>query len=770
MKKQFLSKLILLSMIVSIINSPVGANAEWKKDSNGWWNTEGNSWSTGWRQIDNKWYYFNPQTGYMKTGWINDNGTWYYSDASGAMKTGWINDNGTWYYSDSSGAMKTGWINDNSTWYYSDASGAMKTGWINDNGKWYFTSESGAMQTGVVNIDNQVYCLSSNGEMLTGNVTIEGKVYTFDESGKNIDVNPPSVNKTFVKDESGVIKEQDKSASSNKDENSIVKEDNSSKDTSSEKDNNSSTSHKNSSSSSNNANITIDKIETVKNGVIKVYLNKATTTALTKDDFYITCKIDNDMTIISVENSTGENKNKVYTLNTSYYRDNTYTLHVKLPSGKTIEKDFESREDCPIITQQSIKRTSNESAEFYYVSDAEGTLHYILQEDSKVRSLNLSNSIPTEEEIISSGNKEKMKVNENTIKIDGLEENKSYKIYYVAEDVDGKATTVKSENIDFYIPSDNVTSDYSIENAKAYNYIDKNDIFESKYWITFELNKATENPITIDDISLSCPQGPASVGKIETIDNKTYNLYFKEGTIPFSNNTYSLKVNINGNTIEKGVYIDLDAPLINIENISRTTSSAVEIELKAGESGKIYYSILDNVEQDTSAKDPTDIYDHGYQKEISYGTNYITIEDDSIETGKYIGIASEDENGNRMQYFIYKQIPEYIENDDNNEDVEEKLKITDIEYGVEQGWMFNEPYVIVTFNKDVDSYSIDNSLTEITNLSGGKGMYTLTDPASNKVKISITNGLKMNAGEHRIILYIGDEKITYDFTTDTVLG
>lgn len=29
-----------------------------EKDSYGWWNKEGNSWSLGWKDIDRKWYYF----------------------------------------------------------------------------------------------------------------------------------------------------------------------------------------------------------------------------------------------------------------------------------------------------------------------------------------------------------------------------------------------------------------------------------------------------------------------------------------------------------------------------------------------------------------------------------------------------------------------------------------------------------------------------------------------------------------------------------------
>jgi len=76
-------KLISLGIIASSISilPLTGASAEWKQDSNGWWNTEGSSYSVGWKQIDSKWYYFN-NNGYMVTNTevngykIDNNGVW----------------------------------------------------------------------------------------------------------------------------------------------------------------------------------------------------------------------------------------------------------------------------------------------------------------------------------------------------------------------------------------------------------------------------------------------------------------------------------------------------------------------------------------------------------------------------------------------------------------------------------------------------------------------------------------------------------------------
>ena len=78
----------------------------WKSDDTGWWyQYNGGSWATGWKNIDGKDYYFNDK-GYMQTGWVQgSDGKWYYLGADGAMVTGtqsidgktWnFDENGVW--------------------------------------------------------------------------------------------------------------------------------------------------------------------------------------------------------------------------------------------------------------------------------------------------------------------------------------------------------------------------------------------------------------------------------------------------------------------------------------------------------------------------------------------------------------------------------------------------------------------------------------------------------------------------------------------------
>lgn len=124
MKNLKLKKLVavVLAAITIATVAPVGASAAWKQDSNGWWNTEGNSYSKGWRTINGTWYCFGSD-GYMKTGWINDGGKWYFAETSGAMQTGVVEVDGKAYYLAPSGEMQTGDVTLNEVNYTFAASG-----------------------------------------------------------------------------------------------------------------------------------------------------------------------------------------------------------------------------------------------------------------------------------------------------------------------------------------------------------------------------------------------------------------------------------------------------------------------------------------------------------------------------------------------------------------------------------------------------------------------------------------------------------------------
>ncbi len=105
---------------------------QWAKDSVGWWYQCANGrgyLKNGWFTINGRDYQFGA-TGYMKTGWLRrDDGAWVYADTEGALVGGWVfdasSDGSYWYYLDpETKVMRTGWLADGGSWYYLTGSGA----------------------------------------------------------------------------------------------------------------------------------------------------------------------------------------------------------------------------------------------------------------------------------------------------------------------------------------------------------------------------------------------------------------------------------------------------------------------------------------------------------------------------------------------------------------------------------------------------------------------------------------------------------------------
>ena len=112
----------------------------WKQEAQGWKYYDANQKpSTGWVYTESGWYYIDPATGFMRTGWLQDEkGRWFYLESAadqggieGRLHTGWMKDpSGSWYFMNTVpgsdfGVMLTGWQwIDNSCYYFgTDATG-----------------------------------------------------------------------------------------------------------------------------------------------------------------------------------------------------------------------------------------------------------------------------------------------------------------------------------------------------------------------------------------------------------------------------------------------------------------------------------------------------------------------------------------------------------------------------------------------------------------------------------------------------------------------
>ena len=142
--------------------------------------TQGQS---GWVQVNNHWYYYEPSTGEMKTGWTLVNNTWYYFHTNGIMQTNWQFINGSWYFFNQSGSMLTNWQLINGSWYFFSQSGSMLSNWQLIDGSWYFFNQSGSMLTNWQLINGSWYFFNQSGTMLTSWQFINGSWYFFNQSG-----------------------------------------------------------------------------------------------------------------------------------------------------------------------------------------------------------------------------------------------------------------------------------------------------------------------------------------------------------------------------------------------------------------------------------------------------------------------------------------------------------------------------------------------------------------------------------------------------------
>ncbi len=189
----------------------------WQRSADGtkWYYIKDKAKVKGWiKDGAGYWYYLDPTTGAMVTGWLEWNGNTYYlrpldmatadgiPDREGSMvagrtqqiggvfytfnkdgalqggkvdqnplgnlvDSGWRqeldangNPGGPWHFYRSDGTMVSGgWELINNNWYYFNNDGAMRTGWLNWNGDWYYLTPgappaAGVMVTGFQNISS----------------------------------------------------------------------------------------------------------------------------------------------------------------------------------------------------------------------------------------------------------------------------------------------------------------------------------------------------------------------------------------------------------------------------------------------------------------------------------------------------------------------------------------------------------------------------------------------------------------------------------------
>lgn len=149
---------------------------------------------TGWKKINDRWYYFFPGNGTkLSDGSHEINGKQYYFNSEGMMESGWIQrEFGEWSYADPSGVLAIEqWYEINGKKYYFDIEGKMLTGLnkigrrcqlFDKNGAWVKNVTS--QGDGWIQYGTNWYYVESGYPVKNTSIQIDGKRYYFDMNGE----------------------------------------------------------------------------------------------------------------------------------------------------------------------------------------------------------------------------------------------------------------------------------------------------------------------------------------------------------------------------------------------------------------------------------------------------------------------------------------------------------------------------------------------------------------------------------------------------------
>lgn len=389
-------------------------------------------------------------------------------------------------------------------------------------------------------------------------------------------------------------------------------------------------------------------------------LNLPTEQPLTKENIKILCNgSGKDMTIVNVY--TKDNQN--YTVTTAYYADNEYFLSIQLADGSMINKTFTTSLLAPQLEKPFVEWSGENSVEITYVSDAAGSLYYLVQPvAAQTRNLWEEQEEPTADQLKAKGTQLEMKVQSNRFTIDNLDARTAYTLYYLAVDNFDRtsqiytasipAKTEQPEKSEITIVDMVINSNINIDEVSVHHSFD------------ITLSEAPQEELTLDQFSVTCPQeSDIKLGKLTKRSDTEYRVEIAPNRILKDNNNYTLTITFaDGSTASKKAFLDYSAPEINSVKLNRTSETTAEVSFFSDTDGILYWKVLDKSEipQDTSPKEPEVIINGGNRVDIiGQTTNVLELENLTDET-QYFCFVSEDEYGNRMNFYDYEKIPTYV--------------------------------------------------------------------------------------------------------------
>lgn len=388
-------------------------------------------------------------------------------------------------------------------------------------------------------------------------------------------------------------------------------------------------------------------------------LNLPTEQPLTKENIKILCNgSGKDMTIVNVY--TKDNQN--YTVTTAYYADNEYFLSIQLADGSMINKTFTTSLLAPQLEKPFVEWNDDSSVEITYVSDAAGSLYYLVQPvAAQTRNLWEEQEEPTVDQLKAKGTKLEMKVQSNRFTIDELDAGTAYTLYYLAVDNFDRTSQIYTASIPAKTEQPE-KSEITIVDMVINSNINTDEV-SVHHSFDITLSEAPQEELTLDQFFVTCPLGDIELGKLTKRSDTEYRVEVAPNRILKDNNTYTLTITFaDGSTASKKAFLDYSAPEINSVKLNRTSETTAEVSFSSDTDGILYWKVLDKSEipQDTSPKEPEVIINGGNRVDIiGQTTNVLELENLTDET-QYFCFVSEDEYGNRMEFYDYEKIPTYV--------------------------------------------------------------------------------------------------------------
>ena len=494
-------------------------------------------------------------------------------------------------------------------------------------------------------------------------------------------------------------------------------------------------------------------------------LNLPTEQPLTKENIKILCNgSGKDMTIVNVY--TKDNQN--YTVTTAYYADNEYFLSIQLADGSMINKTFTTSLLAPQLEKPFVEWSGENSVEITYVSDAAGSLYYLVQPvAAQTRNLWEEQEEPTVDQLKAKGTQLEMKVQSNRFTIDELDAGTAYTLYYLAVDNFDRtsqiytasipAKTEQPEKSEITIVDMVINSNINIDEVSVHHSFD------------ITLSEAPQEELTLDQFFVTCPLGDIKLGKLTKRSDTEYRVEIAPNRILKGNNNYTLTITFaDGSTASKKAFLDYSAPEISSVKLNRTSETTAEVSFSSDTDGILYWKVLNQKEipQDTSPKEPEVIINGGNRVDIiGQTTNVLELENLTDET-QYFCFVSEDEYGNRMNFYDYEKIPTYVAPEPPVQPEPEESNIASITVTDDIYMGSKGPRLSVTYKKEISSF-VDNADIVVRGskqVLSGYRQIQIAEARPDGIEIQLMPVVQ--AGEYTLEIYLDDVLNKATFTIE----